>query len=46
MKFKTLRINDWKQFQNIDVDFPIRLVPCISNAASPLRSIFHLSIVS
>ena len=21
MKFKALRISDWKQFQNIDIDF-------------------------
>ena len=25
MKFKALRISDWKQFQNIDIDFHDRL---------------------
>lgn len=43
MKFKALRISDWKQFQNIDIDFHERLTILTGANGSGKTTLLHLS---
>ena len=42
MKFKALRISDWKQFQNIDIDFHERLTILTGANGSGKTTLLHL----
>ena len=42
MKFRTLRINDWKQFQNIDIVFHERLTILTGANGSGKTTLLHL----
>ena len=42
MKFKALRISDWKQFQNIDIDFHDRLTILTGANGSGKTTLLHL----
>ena len=42
MKFKALRINNWKQFQNIDIDFHEQLTILTGANGSGKTTLLHL----
>ena len=42
MTFKTLQINDWKQFQNIDIVFHERLTILTGANGSGKTTLLHL----